>query len=206
MEPVVVGVAGGTGSGKTTVAQAILDRAGTSQISLIQHDAYYKDLGDLPLAHRALRNFDHPDALDNQLLVAHLKKLKSGQPVEMPVYDFTKHTRTSETQTVRPSRVILVEGILILADEALRQLMDVKIYVDTAADIRLIRRIQRDLAERGRTLDSVIHQYRATVRPMHEQFVEPSKRHADIIIPEGGFNEVAMDLIAARIKALLGVS
>jgi uridine kinase len=203
MEPVVVGVAGGTGSGKTTVAQAILDRAGTSQISLIQHDAYYKDLGDLPPAHRALRNFDHPDALDNQLLIAHLNKLKSGQPVEMPVYDFTTHTRTSETQTVKPSRVILVEGILILADAALRELMDVKIYVDTDADIRLIRRIQRDLAERGRTLDSVIHQYRATVRPMHEQFVEPSKRHADIIIPEGGFNEVAMDLIAARIKALL---
>jgi uridine kinase len=203
MEPVVVGVAGGTGSGKTTVAQAILDRAGTSQISLIQHDAYYKDLGDLPLPQRALRNFDHPDALDNQLLIAHLKKLKSRQPVDMPVYDFTTHTRTSKTQTVKPSRVILVEGILILADEALRQLMDVKIYVDTDADIRLIRRIQRDLAERGRTLDSVIHQYRATVRPMHEQFVEPSKRHADIIIPEGGFNEVAMDLIAARIKALL---
>ena len=203
MEPVVVGVAGGTGSGKTTVAQAILDRAGTSQISLIQHDAYYKDLGDLPVAQRALRNFDHPDALDNQLLIAHLKKLKSGQPVEMPIYDFTTHTRTSETVIVKPSRVILFEGILILADEALRQLMDVKIYVDTDADIRLIRRIQRDLAERGRTLDSVIHQYRATVRPMHEQFVEPSKRHADIIIPEGGFNEVAMDLIAARIKALL---
>jgi uridine kinase len=203
MEPVVVGVAGGTGSGKTTVARAILDRAGTSQISLIEHDAYYKDLGDLPLAQRALRNFDHPDALDNQLLIAHLKRLKSGQAVAVPVYDFTTHTRTADTHKVKPSRVILVEGILILADDALRELMDVKIYVDTDADIRLIRRIQRDLDERGRTLGSVIQQYLATVRPMHEQFVEPSKRYADVIIPEGGFNEVAMDLIAARIKALL---
>lgn len=203
MEPVIIGVAGGTGSGKTTVARAILDRAGTHQISLIQHDAYYKDLGDLPLAQRAMRNFDHPDALDNDLLISHLKRLKSGYAIEMPIYDFTTHTRTGETLTVEPNRVILLEGILIFADEALRPLMDVKIYVDTQADIRFIRRLQRDIAERGRTMESVVHQYLATVRPMHEQFVEPSKRHADIIIPEGGHNEVAMDLIAARIKALL---
>lgn len=203
MRPVVVGVAGGTGSGKTTVARAILEQAGTGQISLIQHDAYYRDLGDLPLAQRVIRNFDHPDALDNDLLIAHLRELKAGRAIEMPIYDFTTHTRTGQTQRVEAHRVILVEGILIFADEILSQLMDVKIYVDTHADIRFIRRLQRDIAERGRTMESVIHQYLATVRPMHEQFVEPSKRFADIIIPEGGFNEVAIDLIAARIKALL---
>ncbi len=203
MEPVIIGVAGGTGSGKSTVARAILNRAGTSQISLIQHDAYYKDLGDLPLAQRAIRNFDHPDALDNNLLITHLQDLKTGQSIQMPIYDFTTHTRTGKTQRVEPNRVILLEGILIFADKVLRSLMDVKIFVDTQADIRFIRRLQRDIAERGRTMESVVHQYLATVRPMHEQFVEPSKRYSDIIIPEGGHNEVAMDLIAARIKALL---
>jgi len=203
MEPVIIGVAGGTGSGKTTVARAILDRAGTSQISLIQHDAYYKDLGDLPLAQRAMRNFDHPDALDNDLLITHLKELKAERSIEMPIYDFTTHTRTGKTQRVGPNRVILLEGILIFADKALRPLMDAKIFVDTQADIRFIRRLQRDIAERDRTMESVVHQYLATVRPMHEQFVEPSKRYSDIIIPEGGFNEVAIDLIAAHIKSLL---
>jgi uridine kinase len=203
-EPVVIGVAGGTGSGKTTVAREILRRAGTEQISLIQHDAYYRDLGDLPPAQRAMQNFDHPDALDNKLLIAHLKELKAGRPIEMPVYDFTTHTRTAEVQCVEPRRVILVEGILIFADAALRRTMDVKIYVDTDGDIRFIRRLERDLAERGRTMESVIRQYLATVRPMHQEFVEPSKRYADVIIPEGGFNEVAIDMIASRIKALLG--
>jgi uridine kinase len=203
MEPVVIGVAGGTGSGKTTVAHEILKRAGTRQISLIQHDAYYKDLGDLPLAQRAMFNFDHPDALENKLLIAHLKELKAGRSIAMPVYDFRTHTRTEQVQHVEPHRVILVEGILIFADKALRQLMDVKIYVDTDADIRFIRRLQRDIAERGRTMDSVIHQYLATVRPMHQEFVEPSKRYADVIIPEGGFNEVAIEMVAARIRALL---
>jgi uridine kinase len=203
MEPVVIGVAGGTGSGKTTVARQILERAGTEQISLIQHDAYYKDLSDLPAAQRAILNFDHPDALDNGLLIAHLQELKAGRPIDVPVYDFTSHTRTEQTRRVEPSRVILVEGILIFADVALRRLMDVKIYVDTDADIRFIRRLQRDIAERGRTMDSVIHQYLATVRPMHQEFVEPSKRQADIIIPEGGFNEVAIEMIATRIRALL---
>jgi uridine kinase len=203
MQPVVVGVAGGTGSGKTTVAREILKRAGTKQISFIQHDAYYKDLGNLPLAQRAPRNFDHPDALDNALLIEHLRELKAGHPIEMPVYDFTTHSRTAEMVLVKPHRVILLEGILLLADGDLRKLMDVKIFVDTDADIRFIRRLQRDIAERGRTMDSVIHQYLGTVRPMHQEFVEPSKRHADVIIPEGGFNEVAMDMIAARIKALL---
>ncbi len=203
MEPVLIGVAGGTGSGKTTVAHEILKRAGTEQISLIQHDAYYKDLGDLGPAQRAMQNFDHPDALDNALLITHLQELKAGRAIEMPVYDFTTHTRTTQTRRLEPHRIILLEGILIFADEELRRLMDVKIYVDTDADIRFVRRLQRDIAERGRTMESVIHQYLATVRPMHREFVEPSKRYADVIIPEGGFNEVAMDMIAARIKALL---
>lgn len=206
MKPVVIGVAGGTGSGKTTVAHEILKRAGTEQISLIQHDAYYKDLSNLSLAQRAMMNFDHPDALDNELLIVHLKKLKAGGTVEVPVYDFTTHSRTGQTRHVEPHRVILMEGILIFADKALRRLMDVKIYVDTDADIRFIRRLQRDIAERDRTMESVIRQYLATVRPMHQEFVEPSKRYADIIIPEGGFNEVAIEMIAARIKALLEAS
>jgi uridine kinase len=203
MEPVVIGVAGGTGSGKTTVAREILRRAGTHQISLIQHDAYYRNLDALPLAQRAMRNFDHPDALDNDLLISHLQELKVGRPVELPVYDFTTHTRTAVTQRVEPHRVVMVEGILIFADAALRRLMDVKIYVDTDPDIRFIRRLQRDIAERGRTMESVIQQYLATVRPMHQEFVEPSKRYADVIIPEGGFNEVAMEMVAARIRVLL---
>jgi uridine kinase len=203
MDPVVVGVAGGTGSGKTTVAHQILKRAGTERISMLETDAYYRDLVNLTQAQRAMQNFDHPNALDNELLIRHLKELKSGQSVEVPVYDFTTHTRTGKTRTVVPNRVILIEGILIFADSDLRELMDVKIFVDTDADIRFIRRLQRDIAERGRTTESVVHQYLATVRPMHEEFVEPSKRHADVIIPEGGFNEVAMEMIAARIKSLL---
>ena len=203
MESVVVGVAGGTGSGKTTVATEILRRAGTDHISLIQHDAYYKDLTDLPMAQRAMQNFDHPDALDNDLLIAHLQELKAGRSIEVPVYDFTTHSRTSRTLRVEPHPVVLVEGILIFADEALRQLMDVRIYVDTDADIRFIRRLQRDIAERGRTMESVIHQYLATVRPMHQEFVEPSKRYANVIIPEGGFNRAALDMVVARIESLL---
>jgi uridine kinase len=205
MDPVIIGVAGGTGSGKTTIARQILKRAGTEQISLIQHDAYYKDLSHMLPDERDLHNFDHPDALENELLVRHLRALKAGQAIEIPVYDFTTHTRTGETRHLGPNRVVLVEGILIFADSALRELMDVKIFVDTDADIRFIRRLTRDLVERGRTVDSVIHQYLATVRPMHEEFVEPSKRFADVIIPEGGFNQVAIDLIATRIKALLAL-
>jgi len=203
MEPVIIGVAGGTGSGKTTVAKEILRRAGTPRIAFLQHDAYYKDLGNLPLAQRAMQNFDHPDALDNALLLAHLKALKASQPVEIPVYDFTTHTRTVETRRIEPQPVILLEGILLFADEALRKLMDVKIYVDTDSDIRFIRRLERDIKERGRTTESVVRQYLSTVRPMHLEFVEPSKRHADVIIPEGGFNEVAMDMIAARIRSMI---
>ena len=203
MEPVIIGVAGGTGSGKTTVAQEILLRAGAHLITFMQHDAYYRDLGHLPPAEKAMQNFDHPDALENSLLIDHLRTLKQGRPIEMPVYDFTTHSRTAETIPIKPHRVILLEGILIFADPILRSLMDVKIYVDTDPDIRFIRRLQRDIAERGRTMESVIRQYLGTVRPMHEEFVEPSKRYADVIIPEGGFNEVAMDMVAARIKSLL---
>jgi len=203
MDPVIIGVAGGTGSGKTTVAKEILRRAGTPRIAFLQHDAYYKDLGNLPLAQRAMQNFDHPDALDNALLIAHLQMLKASQPVDVPVYDFTTHTRTTQTLRIEPQPVILLEGILIFADDTLRKLMDVKIYVDTDPDIRFIRRLERDIKERGRTTESVVRQYLSTVRPMHQEFVEPSKRHADVIIPEGGFNEVAMDMIAARIRSLI---
>jgi len=203
MKPITFGVAGGTGSGKTTVALRILERVGFNRIAYVPHDAYYRDASALPPAERAQLNFDHPDSLDNDLLIAHLKQLQAYQPVEIPVYDFKTHSRTAETRHVDPQPVILVEGILIFADKQLRDLMDVKIFVDTDADIRFIRRLQRDLAERGRSAESVIDQYLATVRPMHLEFVEPSKRYADVIIPEGGFNEVAIEMVAARLRALL---
>jgi uridine kinase len=200
---VVIGIAGGTGSGKTTVADVILSRVGADNIALLPHDAYYKDLSALPAAQRKLVNFDHPDSLDTPLLVRHIRALQAGQPVNVPVYDFSKHTRTPDSVEVKPQPVILVEGILIFAEPNLRELFDVKIFVDTPADIRFIRRLQRDLIERGRTIESVIRQYQTTVRPMHLEFVEPSKRHADVIIPEGGLNTVAMDMVVARIHSLL---
>lgn len=203
MKPVIVGVAGGTGSGKTTVSHAILERVGRDRIAYIQHDSYYRDLSHLPPEERARVNFDHPDALENELLIQHLQQLIAGRPAEIPIYDFTTHTRKKETRTVLPHRVILLEGILIFADKTLREMMDVKIYVDTDADLRFIRRLERDIAERGRTMESVIRQYLETVRPMHLEFVEPSKRYADIIIPEGGFNTIAIDMVVARIEALL---
>ncbi len=203
MKPIIVGVAGGTGSGKTTVSRAILERVGPDRIAYIQHDSYYRDLSHLPLEERARVNFDHPDSLENELLVQHLRQLCAGQPAEVPIYDFTTHTRRPETRTVYPHRVILVEGILIFADKTLRDMMDVKIFVDTDADIRFIRRLQRDIAERGRTMESVIRQYLETVRPMHLEFVEPSKRYADVIIPEGGFNTIAVEMVVARILAML---
>ena len=201
---IIIGVAGGTGSGKTTVAAEILQRVGPDRIAYIQHDAYYRDQSHLPLAERARVNYDHPDSLESELMVQHLRRLREGHPVEVPIYDFTTHTRRPETRRVDPRRVILVEGILIFADRALREMMDVKIYVDTDPDIRFIRRLQRDLAERGRSMESVVQQYLSTVRPMHLEFVEPSKRYADIIIPEGGFNVVALDMVVARILALIG--
>jgi uridine kinase len=203
VKPVVVGVCGGTGSGKTTVSQAILDRVGLDRIAYIQHDSYYRDLAHLPIEERARINFDHPDSLENDLLVRHLRQLCAGETAAVPVYDFTTHTRRVETRPVEPHRVVLVEGILIFADKALRKLMDVKIYVDTDADLRFIRRLERDIAERDRTMESVVRQYLETVRPMHLEFVEPSKRYADIIIPEGGFNTIAVDMVVARIAAML---
>jgi uridine kinase len=203
VRPVIIGVAGGTGSGKTTVAHKILERVGTENISYIPHDAYYKDLSHLPREERRKVNFDHPDSLESELMIEHLKQLRSGEAVEIPVYDFTHHTRTDETREVVPAPVVLVEGILIFAEPALRDLFDVKLFVDTDADIRFIRRLRRDVQERGRTFESVIDQYLRTVRPMHMEFVEPSKRYADVIIPEGGFNEVAIEMVAARVRGLL---
>jgi uridine kinase len=201
--PLVIGIAGGTGSGKTTVANVILERVGARHIAYLPHDAYYKDLQDLPLAQRTVINFDHPNSLDTELLTQHVRRLRENQPVDIPIYNFKTHSRTDQTVHLEPQPVILVEGILIFAEPELRRLFDVKIFVDTDPDIRFIRRLQRDITERGRTTESVIHQYLATVRPMHLEFVEPSKRYADVIIPEGGLNTVAMDMVVARIEALL---
>lgn len=201
--PLVIEIAGGTGSGKTTVAQTIVERVGGEHIASLAHDSYYKDLGDLPVAQRSEVNFDHPNSLDTDLLIQQLAQLKKGQPIEVPVYDFRTHSRTDHTIHVDPQPIILVEGILIFTEPGLRTLFDIKIFVDTDADIRFIRRLERDISERGRSSVSVIHQYLSTVRPMHLEFVEPSKRYADIIIPEGGLNTVAMDMIVARIQALL---
>ncbi|MEN6436348.1 MAG: uridine kinase [Anaerolineaceae bacterium] len=201
--PIVIGIAGGSGSGKTTVAQAILKAVGSHRIAFIQHDAYYRDLKDLPPIQRAQVNFDHPDSLESDLLTQHIIELKNWRPVFIPVYDFTTHTRTTETIKVNPQKVIIVEGILIFSDAVLRNMFDVKIFVDTDPDIRFIRRLNRDIKERGRTTESVVNQYLNTVRPMHLDFVEPSKRYADIIIPEGGMNVVALDMVVARIETLL---
>ncbi len=201
--PIVIGIAGGTGSGKTTVANVILNRVGKHRIAYLPHDAYYRDLHDLPYEQRAAINFDHPNSLESELMIQHVLQLKQGKPVDLPIYDFSIHTRTDKTIHIEAHPVIIVEGILIFAEPELRKIFDVKIFVDTDPDIRFIRRLERDIAERGRTTDMVIHQYLSTVRPMHLEFVEPSKRYADVIIPEGGLNEVAMDMIIARIEALL---
>ena len=201
--PLVIGIAGGTGSGKTTVAKEIRERVGPQYITYLPHDAYYKDLSHLTLELRRLINFDHPDSLETDLLVQQLKQLIANQPIELPIYDFKTHTRTPQTSHIHPQPVIIVEGILIFAEPALRPLFDVKIFVDTDADLRFIRRLERDIIERGRTVESVIRQYLNTVRPMHMEFVEPSKRYADVIIPEGGFNTVALDMVVARIDTLL---
>ncbi len=202
-DPLVIGIAGGSGSGKTTVAQTILNRVGADRIAFLQHDSYYKDLSGLPPTQHAAVNFDHPDSLETKLLIEHIVSLRDGRPVEVPIYDFATDSRTGKTFTISPHRVIIVEGILIFAEPALRELFDVKIFVDTDADLRFIRRLERDITERGRSTESVIKQYLATVRPMHLEFVEPSKRYADVIIPEGGFNAAAMDMVVARIEALL---
>jgi uridine kinase len=202
-QTIIIGVVGGTGSGKTTVSESILDRVGRDRIAYIQQDSYYRDLSHLPHEKRAQVNFDHPDALENDLLIQHLAALREGLAVDVPVYDFARHTRTGQTRRVEACRVILVEGILLFAEKALRDLFDVRIFVDADADIRFIRRLQRDIHERGRTTESVVRQYLDTVRLMHLEFVEPSKRYADVIIPEGGFNTVALDMVVARIETLL---
>jgi len=202
-DPLVIGIAGGSGSGKTTVAQEILQRVGPARIAFLQHDSYYKDLSGLPPTQRAEVNFDHPNSLETDLLTQHIASLRDGKAVEVPIYDFSTHSRTDRTFTVQPRGVILVEGILLFTEATLREMFDVKIFVDTDSDIRFIRRLERDLAERGRTTESVIKQYQSTVRPMHLEFVEPSKRYADVIIPEGGFNTAALDMVVARIESLL---
>jgi uridine kinase len=201
--PCLLGVAGGTGSGKTTVARSILESVGQERITLIQQDSYYRDINWRSEAELLHHNFDHPSALDNDLMIAHLAALKAGHAVEVPIYDFVRHRRTPRTRRVEPQPVILVEGILIFVEPALRELLDFKIYVDTDADIRLIRRLGRDMSERGRTVQDVLRQYLETVRPMHLEFVEPSKRWADVIIPEGGENRVALEMVVARVEQLL---
>ena len=201
--PLVIGIAGGTGSGKTTVANEILRAVGRDTAAYLPHDAYYKDLSNLPAAQRAMVNFDHPNSLETELMIEHVKALKAGEVVKLSIYDFANHARTDEYITIKPSPVIIVEGILIFTEAELRNLFDVKLFVDTDADIRMIRRIRRDISERGRTIESVLTQYEKTVRPMHLEFVEPSKRYADVIIPEGGLNKVALDMVIARIESLL---
>lgn len=202
-KPIVFGVAGGTASGKTTVANTILEAVGASQVAYLQHDAYYKDMPHLPLEERARLNYDHPQSLETDLLVLHVRQLLAGERVQVPVYDFTQHRRTAETRPVSACPIILVEGILIFTHRPLRDLMDIKVYVDTDPDVRFIRRMARDMKERGRSLDSIVKQYLETVRPMHQEFVEPSKRYADVIIPRGGMNQVALDMVVSRLRELL---
>ncbi len=201
--PIVFGVAGGTASGKTTVAHTILEAVGTSQIAYLPHDVYYRDNPKLSFEERAQQNYDHPSSLENKLLANHIKRLVAGKSVQVPVYDFTHHRRKEETVLVEPAPIILVEGILIFTKRRLRELMDIKVYVDTDADIRFIRRLRRDMEERGRSLESVVAQYLDTVRPMHLKFVEPSKVYADVIIPRGGWNFVAIDMVVSRLRELL---
>ncbi len=202
-KPVTLGIAGGSGSGKTTVATALIDQVGADHIAVIAHDSYYKDLSHLPDTQRTQVNFDHPDSLDTSLMTEHIHSLQTGQTIAVPVYDFTIHERTAQTRTVQPRPIILVEGILILAEASLRSLCDIKIFVDIDPDVRFIRRLERDTQERGRSVESVVQQYLQTVRPMHLQFVEPSKRYADVIIPEGGYNTVAIEMVAERIRRVL---
>jgi uridine kinase len=203
--PIVFAVAGGTASGKTTIARAVLDAVGASQVAYLPHDAYYKNRDDLSLEERALLNYDHPNSLETNLLIKHIKQLLKWEAVQVPVYDFTQHRRTEETVLVEPSPIILVDGILIFTRRKLRDLMDIKVFVDTDSDVRFIRRLRRDIDERGRSLNSVVTQYLETVRPMHIKFVEPSKRFADVIIPGGGLNKVAMDMVVSQMRAMLQI-
>ena len=202
MTPLVIGVAGGSGSGKTTVVRRIVDSLGPDHVTVLDHDRYYRDRVDLRLEERAALNYDHPDSLETDLLVEHVIALKAGREVQVPSYDFARYVRLANRETAMPRRAIIVEGILVFVDAALRALMDIKVFVDTDSDTRFIRRLQRDVAERGRTMDSVIEQYQTTVKPMHLEFVEPSKRYADVILPQGGHNAVAVDLLLSLIRSL----
>ncbi|MEW8955201.1 uridine kinase [Clostridium sp.] len=202
-KPIFIGIAGGTGSGKSTIAKEIYSQFNEDCIAMIEHDAYYKDQSNMPFEERIKTNYDHPNALDTELLIEHVKCLCKGNAIKKPIYNFAEHTRQEETILVEPRDIIIVEGIMILEEPRLRDLLDIKIYVDTDADVRIIRRLVRDINERGRTVDSVIDQYLGVVRPMHMQFVEPTKRYADIIIPEGGHNRVAIDIMVANIKHIL---
>jgi uridine kinase len=202
MKPLIIGIAGGSGSGKTTVTQKIIGNLDQDKIIVIQHDSYYRDISFYDGADPATINFDHPDALETSLLIEHIRQFKRGKTVEQPIYNFTTHSRMKECRIIPPRDFLIIEGILIYAEKELRDLMDIKIYVDTDDDERLIRRLKRDIVERGRSLDSVIQQYIATVKPMHLEFVEPSKRWADIIIPKGGENNVAIDMVVSKIRSL----
>src|SRR6478609_7056479 len=202
MQPIVIGVAGGSGSGKTTVVRRIVDALDKTSVTVLDHDRYYRDRNDLRLEERAALNYDHPDSLETDLMVRHVQDLREGRAIEAPVYDFALHSRAASTEKIVSSRALIVEGILIYTDAALRALMDVKVFVDTDDDTRFIRRLQRDTTERGRTMASVIDQYLSTVKPMHLEFVEPSKRYADIIIPQGGHNAVAIDMLLTLIRGL----
>jgi uridine kinase len=201
--PLILGIAGGSGAGKTTVVNSIVAGLNSTEVAVIQHDSYYRDRGHIPEDERLGVNFDRPEALETELLVKHLSALIEGSSIAVPIYDFTTHTRTPETVHVEPTQLIIVEGILILADPALRQLLDIKVFVEADPDVRLVRRMERDMSERGRSFESVVQQYLHSVRPMHIEFVEPTKRYADLIIPEGGFNEVAVGLLTAKLDSVL---
>jgi uridine kinase len=200
----IIGICGGTGSGKTTIARRVIEAVGSEKVILIEQDSYYRNLADMPLDERHQANFDHPDSIDSEMLMNHLKRLKSGDPIEMPVYDFVSHTRSDRSDHIEPKPVVIVEGILIFSEPRILSLLDVRVFVDTPDDIRFIRRLQRDIVERGRTTESVIAQYYATVRPMHFEFVEPSKRSADIIIPEGGNPEIGIEFLCGKIREEIG--
>lgn len=200
---ILIGLAGGSGSGKTLVARTIVRELGSDRVVIIDQDSYYRNLEDVPFRDRDARNFDHPDAFDSELLKRHVRDLLEGRAIEQPIYDYTQHRRLHETRTVGDHLVIVLEGILIFVDAELRSLMDIKLFIDADPDVRFIRRLQRDLVERGRSVDSIVRQYEESVRPMHMQFVEPSKRYADLIIPEGGHNTVAIDLVKTKIRELL---
>ncbi len=200
MSTILIGIAGGSGSGKTTLANKLIQCFGSDEVSILRHDNYYKRHDELPYEERTKLNYDHPDSFDTALLCEHIRKLKEGKTIEMPVYDYSQHNRSDQVIVVKPAPVIILEGIMIFADPELCRLLDIKVFVDTDADVRILRRILRDVKERGRSLDSVIDQYLTTVKPMHEQFVDPSKRKANIIIPEGGENQVALDMLIQRIK------